>query len=408
MAHAIAASFGGQRRLLCEATPALMKRSGAAAHSPTTAIMSADFLANPRWREVVLTAGGRSYDWIDVFLSAMWRGEWRPFEHDLLAGLACQAVGADPRGIPPHDRALRAAAEHFRYERSLISADETIAWLERSGLTIESWGDYLLRGILRERWRDQVDALPGCPASAPVSALDVAVEGICSGTFDRFAGALAGRVAIALSGGLAREAAAGDGAVERTLRDHAAWLRPLATSDTRARLVTIAQHEHAFDVHARSAITTDALAWQIDRHRLAWTRVDLERLAFASADAAHEAACSARHDQRCLIEIAIDAREPVRDTRDLLERLEPELHQAVISACPGEFVGPITVASHHELVWVLAKRPPDLDDPLVHARAAEAVVEQAVSRAMLAHVRWEAPHRPRRPNLRQAAGRGVA
>ncbi len=370
--------------------------------------MSADFLANPRWREAVLTTAGRSYDWIDVFLSAMWRGEWKSFEHDLLAGLACQAVGTDPRGIPPHDREIRAAADRFRYERSLISGDETIAWLERSGLTIESWGDYVLRGILRERWRDQADALPHCPALAQVSAIDVAVEGICSGTFDRFARTLAGRVAIAESGGLGRAAAPAVACLEGTLRDHTTWLAPLAANDTRARLVSIAQHERAFDVHAHSAVTTDAIAWQVDRHRLDWTRVDLERLAFATGDAAREAACCVRHDQRSLTEIAIDAREPVRDTRALLDRLEHELHDAVLSAGPGELVGPIVVASRHELIRVLAKRPPDLDDPLVHARAAEAVMEQAVSRAMLAHVRWRAPQRPGRPDLPQAARRAGA
>lgn len=372
--------------------------------------MCANFLANPRWRAVVLTAGGQSYDWIDVFVSAMWRGEWKPFEQHLLEGLACAAIGTDPRGVPLHDREIQEAADRFRYEHRLISSDETIAWLERSGLTTDSWGDYLLRATLRERWRAQVDPLPGGPPLAQLAGIDVAAEGFCSGTFDRFATTFAGRVAIAHASGPAASDSAAIAApdairLDQTLRDHATWLTPLAACMVRARIAHVAQLDHIFDLHAHSATTTSALARQVERHRLAWIRVDLERLAFASAEAAQEAACCVRHDRRCLTEIAIDARQPVRDTRDLLERIEPELHDAVLSAGPGDLVGPIALAARHELIAVLAKRPPDLADPLVHARAAEAVVEQAVSRAMLAHVSWEEPQLSSGTGSRQAVTR---
>ena len=104
---------------------------------------------------------------------------------------------------------------------------------------------------------------------------------------------------------------------------------------------------------------------------LEWTRVDLERISFESADAAREAACCVREDGLTLSEVAIESRQPVRDTRDLLERLDPELRDVVLSAGVDELVGPVAVGSRHEVVWVVGKRPADLADPIVRARAEE-------------------------------------
>jgi hypothetical protein len=111
-------------------------------------------------------------------------------------------------------------------------------------------------------------------------------------------------------------------------------------------------------------------------------------MSFESADAAREAACCVREDGLTLSEVAIESRQPVRDTRDLLERLDPGLRQAVLGADVDELVGPLIVGLRHEVVWVVGKKPGDLADPIVRARAEEAVVDQMVARAILTHVRW--------------------
>jgi hypothetical protein len=69
------------------------------------------------------------------------------------------------------------------------------------------------------------------------------------------------------------------------------------------------------------------------------------------------------------------------------------LRDAVLSARIEQLVGPVFVASRHEVVWVVGRRPADLADPLVRPRAEDAVVDQMVARAILTHVRWA--QRPR-------------
>lgn len=340
--------------------------------------------------------GRREYAWLDVFLAAMLRGEWRAFERQLVEGLACvAAAGADPR-VWPDDREIEEAANAFRYERDLVSSDETLAWLDRVGLTFDAWTQYLVRRLVHARCRDRLDDLLRQRTLPPtVAEADLAAEGICSGAFDRFQRTLAGRAAIAaLRDGdhVERSAVESDTRrrIDRLRAEHAVWFDALDLDpdDIVERAMHLARLEAAFHAHVDAAMTTDALASQLMRHRVEWTRVDLEGMSFDSADAAREAACCVREDGLTLSEVAIASRQPVRDTRDLLEQLDPNLRHAVLGADVDELVGPIAIGTRHEVVWVVGKKPGDLGDPIVRSRAERAVVDQMVTRAILRHVRW--------------------
>ena len=354
-------------------------------------------LLNSRWRQTVFSVGRREYVWLDVFLAAMLRGEWSQFEQQLGEGLACLAACADDPAAWPDDRQIEEAANAFRYERDLITSDETISWLDRAGLTMDAWTDYLVRRLLRERWRDGFDRFPQQHrAPATVEDVDFAAEGLWSGTFDRFARVLAGRAAASVG----HEDALDDGIpeveqmpVDRLRAEHAPRLDALPPGDVSERVVHLAHVESVFRARARAAATGCALASQLARHRFEWTRVDLERVSFATADAAREAACCVRDDGLTLTDVAIESRRSVRDTSDLLERLDPELRDVVFYASVDELVGPVAVGSRHEVVCVVDRRPADLADPLVRARAEAAVVDQIMARAILTHVRWA--ERPR-------------
>jgi len=347
---------------------------------------------NSRWSERVFSVGPREYVWLDVFLAAMLRGEWRMFERRFVEGLSClAAVDADPQAAWPDDRQIEEAAHTFRYERDLVASDEIISWLDRAGLTVDAWTDYLVRCLLHDRWGDRLhDLPPQHMASVTVDDIDFAAEGLCSGAFDRFARVLAGRVAASVhQDGLDHGAVAIDGSCLGHLRaEHAAWLDALHPGDVSERMMHLAQLESGFRTQARAAASVDALASQIARHRLEWTRVDLERVSFNTADAAREAICCVRDDGLTLTDVAIESRRAVRDTRDLLERIEPELQDTVLSADIDQIVGPVAVGPRYEVVCVVDKRSADLADPLVRERAEAAVIEQMVARAILMHVRW--------------------
>jgi hypothetical protein len=99
--------------------------------------------------------------------------------------------------------------------------------------------------------------------------------------------------------------------------------------------------------------------------------------------------------------VAIEAHQPIRDTRDLLEQLDPPLRDVVRGAGSDELVGPVAVGTRHEVAWVASKRPADLVDPIVRARAEAAVVDHMVARAILTHVRWDSPRAVADGNRRQ-------
>jgi hypothetical protein len=363
-------------------------------HAPQ--ILSSSCLLSDRWRQKVLSVGRREYDWLDVFLAAMLRGDWQPFERQLAGGLACfAAADANTRICWPDDRQIEEAANAFRYERNLVASDETLAWLDRAGLTFDAWTDYLVRRLLHDRCRNRLEeVLQRNLAPTRVGDVDFAAEGICSGIFDRFLRTLAGHAATALLQDRVVHAPIEVDTVEVDplridclRREHIVWLGVLDPDDVTERALHLAQLESAFHARACAAATADALASQLARHRFEWTRVDLERLSFETADAAREAACCVRDDGLTLSEVAIEARQPIRDTRDLLERLDPPWREAVLGAGSNELVGPVAVGTRHEVAWVAGKSPADLADPIVRARAETAVVDQMVARAILAHVR---------------------
>lgn len=354
--------------------------------------------------------GPREYLWLDVVLAAMLRGEWRPFERQLAEGLACVAaagagVGDDPRVTWPDDLAIEEAANAFRYERDLVASDDTIAWLDRAGVPFDAWTHYLVRRLLHARHRDHLDdILPRRVALTSVADEDVAAEGLCSGIFDRFLRTLAGRAAIAAGRDHVDHAAVdiaftqpstqstrstqSTQSIDGLRTEHTAWLDALDPGDLTERATHLAHLESAFHAQVEAATTADTLAVQLDRHRFEWMRVDLERIGFESADAAREAACCVREDGLTLSEVAIASRQPVRDTRDVLEHLDPALRHAVLAGDIDTLAGPIAVGSRHEVVWVVGKRPADLADPIVRARAERAIVDHMIARAILTHVRW--------------------
>ena len=338
----------------------------------------------------MFSVGGRDYDWLDIFLAAMLRGEWGAFETRLLESVACLAEAGEEEYWPDADR-IDDAANAFRYDRDLLTSDATIAWIEQEGLTLDDWTNFLVGRLLVVEWSDRLALLVDRPAS-PVIVTDsaFAAEGICSGVFDELGRTLAGRAAVAATAanGELENATVNDARLEQTRRNHSAWLEAIEPAILADRLIFLDRLDSAFDAQVRARTTPEALAAQVTRNRLEWMRVDLERLSFATADAAREAAWCVREDGLTLDDIAVDLGLAVHDSCELIERLEPEVREAVLGASVDQLIGPLNVRDRYEVIWVVGKAVPDLADPLVSARASNAVIEQLVAMATLSHVRW--------------------
>jgi hypothetical protein len=351
--------------------------------------VSTSVLAHPRWQQRVFTVQSRDYDWIDVFLEAMVRGDWASFEQQLFEGLACAAEAAEMQTWADEAR-VDAAATAFRYDRDLLTTEETMAWLEHAGLTLEDWTDFLGRGVLRDEWSLRLDTLvERHRASLVVSDANFAAEGLCSPVFRQFAMALAGRAAVAATLDPSETVPPGRPfKIAKLVIRYAMWLDGLDSTDLANRLSHLSHIEAHFNACAQSAKTEQALSLYVSRNRLEWMRVDLERLSFKDEDAAREAAFCVREDGLSMADVGLDSRQTVRDTADILEQIEPELRDAVLSATVDELIGPIAIGDRFELALLVGKSPADLSDSRVRTRAEQAVVEQLISKAILAHVRW--------------------
>jgi hypothetical protein len=341
------------------------------------------------------TIGTREYLWLDVVLAAMLRGDWAPFEAALREGLACasyaEATGEDA------GEAADDLLNEFRYARDLITAAEAEAWLQGVGLTGAELSAYFERRVLLARWRPD---LPAIMAAHPVSAGDLAdalaSEGICSGAFERFALALAGRAAVfervvtdgdAGVGPVARPVP-GAAALPALLAEHAEVLQGHPAADCLPRLPHLAAIDAAFELMAAREITESAMRARITTSRLDWMRVSIERLAFSQESMAREAVLCCRQDGLTLGELAADINRRLDREDVLLETCDPDVQAAVLSAPPGQIIGPLQIGDMHHVLVVRSKQVPVLEDPEVRARAERALRESLLERERTARVRW--------------------
>ena len=82
-------------------------------------------------------------------ISAEMKSCWEEFLRGVAA--AQEATASD---LEADDDAITSAVETFRYDRDLITAEETEHWLEERGLTLEDFADYFNRVY----WRNALSA----------------------------------------------------------------------------------------------------------------------------------------------------------------------------------------------------------------------------------------------------------
>ena len=310
----------------------------------------------------LFTVAGRTFGWEDVLLAAELRGELGPLERQTRQGRACVRRLMAEAGVVPAE-AVRAAATVFRYDRNLLAAEELEAWLDARGLSVADWNGYLRRLLLRERWVDELERIESefAVADEEVEAALLA-EAVCSGFLRREAEQLAEDAALA----------AADDAVEDS-------------SDRRTLIADLARGAEA----ARSRVPSPPdVEREVAAHALDWIRIEAETLELADAEAAREAALCVRVDGRPLTEVADECGVPANALVLYLGDAAPELRGALVSARPGELIGPVEHGAGHMLVQVGAKTEPSAEDPELGRRAAAVLAARAVERELRDRVVW--------------------
>jgi hypothetical protein len=310
----------------------------------------------------LFTVAGETYTWGDALVAAELRGGLAGLERQTRLGIAClRRLAAEEEGPAPDE--VRAAATRFRHERNLLSAEELEGWLAHHGLSIGDWTGYLRRALLRERWSGELERIKAefTVADEEVEAA-LPADAVCTGFLRRAAEQLAADAALAAAGG----------SVDRT-------------GDRRELLAALAE---AAEAHLAGVATAARIEREVGARNLDWMRVEADSLELADAEAAREAALCVRLDGRPLAEVAADSGAPMQQVVLYVEDAEPELRPLLLSARPGELVGPLERGGGRLLLHVRAKTGASADDPELRRRAADALAARAVARELRDRVRW--------------------
>lgn len=344
----------------------------------------------------IFTVGGTSLAWEDLVLAGCLWGDWPELEKRVRDGLACLArlddLDEDDEAAPAEDEVEAAAAE-FRYARDLVAAADLEVWLERRGLTVDAWFDFVRRDLLRARWAAELDAIRDeyeIDADEVAEALEC--EAVCSGLAADLAARLAARAAIhardqaTADGSLAGEAVAIAASVPEDLLARA--LPEVPGPTRRERLQTLGRLEAAWRRFTAAAAPPEALRALVGDRRLDWMRVDVQTVTAPDEDVAREIALCVRDDGRPLGQVAVEAGLSAVTAELWVEDAPEALREALIGARSGELLGPVRAEDAHLVVAVGSKRWPSEDDPLVRARAEHTLLARTVDREVADRVTW--------------------
>ncbi len=329
----------------------------------------------------------------EVIAAAHFRGQLVDWWNRTLILDECERRAAELGEV--NELAVQSAAEQFRYDRELITAEEAECWLEAHGLTADEFSDYFVRQYWAELLENKVVPVPVDYLSAPVELSNLLrVELLLSGGFDAMARTLGWRYA-ALTNGASKITpemidAERAGFLERTGLDAQTCQDWLACTNHDERwLKEMLALEAAFRIERDSVLTPSQWEGMLQTMRMALTGVDLEILEVDTLAAAREAALCVREDGLAMEEVAREGGYPHRRQQKFVESLVPEMQQKVLCAIPGEILEPLAQGDGFHLWRLREKIEPSLDDAGIRARIEQEIVDRHFSALACRHVRWQ-------------------
>lgn len=309
---------------------------------------------------VVFRAGARDYTRNQVLDAASFRLDLDALRATIRLGLAAEAYAADEAFDIDQDE-LQAAAERYRIDRDLSTAEDTERWLADHALSIDDFGAWLERGAWTTRFSADLDTLS---LEYEVSPEDVEgllwAEIVFGEHLPSFVRALSCRVAAACERG-------GSPGVPD-------WHGELAAM------------EAAFEALRSSVLQPAGVARELDARRSLLIRFQAQIVVFASPDVAREAWLCAR-DGEALDELAAAAGVECTAVERFLDEFPEPLQARVLSSVAGEVLQPVQDGDAWVVCHVTSKRVPETaDDPPVRARIESALMERSLDDLVHRHV----------------------
>jgi hypothetical protein len=321
---------------------------------------------------IVCACREQEYTAHDAIDAAIFRGElgikWKRFLDEVEA-----EKRVDELDLDLDESAISGAAEAFRYEHDLITAEETEAWLANRGLTFDDFSDYFTRqycatAIHEKTVPDEVEY----ECASPDLRRSFLTQLILSGDLDRLTTDLMARLAARCAGQEpSPEAIAAEeqkfldrNGIKKSQR--ANWLE---TSGRDSKwLDEMLAIEAAYQTHCDRLLVPEARQHELMALRLPLTKFETEVIELESHDAAREALFCVQQDGMSMEEVATEGGYPYRRSEFLLEDVPVDAQQRFLSVSAGNLLEPIARGDGFELCRVLNKIEPHADDPTVKSR----------------------------------------
>ena len=323
---------------------------------------------------VVCACENQEYRARDAMDSAHFRGQldslWQDFQQRVAA-----EKNADQQDMELDEAAIDSAAEAFRYDHDLITAEETEQWLAIHGLNLDDFSDFFARQYCGNAL-PEVEYEPIAFGSSSLELRDIfAADLVLSGDLDAMITQLSWRLA-AVAAVAEKERVSPDaieverqGFFERSglnAEQLPQWLEQLGRD--REWFERMLEMEAAYRQRNETLLTPQSRKREIATLRLQLTRFETELIELESRDAAKEALFCVREDGMSMEEVAMEGRYPYRCVSFLQEDIPDDLQQKFLSVSPGEVLEPIPRGDSFELHRVAKKIEPQAGDPAVLER----------------------------------------
>jgi len=332
---------------------------------------------------IVCACGDQEYPARDAIDAVIFRGEldvkWKEFLDQVAA-----EKRADELDLDLDESAIASAAEAFRYEYDLITAEETERWLANRGLTFDDFTEYFARQYYANTLHEEIvaDEIEYSSASDELRELFL-TELILSGELDRMTNDLMWRLAARCAG---KEPTPDAILAEKRKFLHRNnigsaklenWLKQMNRNSK--WLDGMLAIEAAYRKHCDTLLVPEARQRELMALRLPLTRFETEVIELESHDAAQEALFCVREDGISMEEVAAEGRYPYRRADLVLEDLPVDVQHRFLSVLTGDVLEPIARGDGFELCRIIKKIEPQPDDQSVKSRIDQRLLDRHFS-----------------------------